>query len=403
MKIKKIIYFIESTFCQRDFERFGIDIIKDNGFCVEIWDFTPFISPEAYNKVKVPDLIDYQRSNCRLFMEKTEVIQEIKNLKKDTMIIFIMFFDYGHYFLYRELSKQNISYVFIITNAIPIYKNNNEGNYFFNKYRLSKLARKIKKMNLEKIKKHVFNRVPYSLLMIQFPKFIFAGGYKSLINYKFPIGKKTKIIWGHTLDYDLYLKNLRKSSNNKFKDENYIVFCDEYLPLHPEYIRNNIEPPITPEIYYSTMCKFFYKVEKETGFKVVIAAHPRSKYEEHPDYFDGRKVIRGKTMELVKDSKFVLMHGSTSLNFAVLYNKPVLFLTMVKMQQSKVFSNYVRVFSSELNKEFIIIDRDFKIDWDKELRVDEEAYANYKEKYIKRKNSKEEYFWQIVADEIKKL
>src|SRR4030042_5020874 len=134
MSIKKIIYFIESTFCQRDYERFGIDIIKDNGFCVEIWDFTPFISPAAYEIVKVSDPIDYKKSNCRLFMNKAKVIQEIKNLKQDTMIICIMFFDYKHYFLYRELSKQNIPYAFIVTNAIPVYKNNNKGNYFFKKY-----------------------------------------------------------------------------------------------------------------------------------------------------------------------------------------------------------------------------------------------------------------------------
>ena len=394
---------MEATLCQRDLERYGIGIMKDNGFCVEIWDFTPFISPETHNTVKVPDPIDYQKNNCRLFIEKAKVIQEIKNLKQDTMIICIMFFDYEHYFLYRELSKQNILFSFIITNTNPIFKNNSVGNHFYNKYWPTNFVSKIKKLNLEKIKKYIFYRAPSSLLMIQFPEFIFAGGYTSIINYKFPIGKKTKIIWCHTLDYDLYLKDLRKPSNIKFKDEDYIVFCDEYTPFHPEYIRRNIKYPITPEIYYPTICKFFHNVEKETGLKVVIAAHPRSKYEEHPDYFDGRKVIRGKTLELVRDSKFVLMHGSTSLNFAVLYNKPVIFLYMVKMRLPSHLGNHVRVFSSALNKGFITIDSDYKIDWDKELKIDEEAYANYKEKYIKRRNSKEEFFWQIVADEIKKL
>ena len=70
MEIRKVIYFIESPFCQRDYERFGIDIMKDDGFCVEIWDLTPIISPETYNTVKVPDPIDYQKNNCRLFMNK---------------------------------------------------------------------------------------------------------------------------------------------------------------------------------------------------------------------------------------------------------------------------------------------------------------------------------------------
>ena len=403
MKIKKIIYFVESLFCQRDFERFGIDIIKDNGFRVEIWDLTPFISPVTYNAIKVPDPIDYRKCNCRLFIEKAKIIREIKKLKQGTMIISIMPFDYEHYFLYRELSKQNIPYAFIITNAIPVYKSSSTGNYFFNKNRFIQFARKIKRFNLKKTKRYIFNRVPSSLLMIQFPEFIFTGGYKSLINYKFPIGKKTKIIWGHTLDYDLYLKDFRRPSKIRLIKHKYIVFCDEYLPFHPEYIRNNIKPLIDSEIYYPAMCKFFYKVEKETGLKVIIAAHPRSKYEEHPDYFDGRKVIRGKTMELVRDSEFVLMHSSTSLNFAVLYYKPVVFFSMAKILQAKNSRGGTQSFSSELNKGFINIDSKYKIDWDRELKIDEKAYANYKEKYIKRNNSMEEYFWQIVADEIKKL
>lgn len=35
--------------------------------------------------------------------------------------------------------------------------------------------------------------------------------------------------------------------------------------------------------------------------------------------------------------------------------------------------------------------------------INEKVYYNYKEKYIKKNGSKEEYFWQIVADEIKKM
>jgi len=367
---------------------------------VEIWDFTPFISPETHNKIKVPDPIDYKENDCILFKKKKEAIQQIKKLKKDTMVILIMHFDYEHYFLFKELSKWNIPYSLIITNAIPIYKNLNKDNNIFKKYLPNNLTNKIKKLNLEKIKKFIFYRSSMSMLMIQYPEFIFTGGYMSLINYKPPIGKKTKIIWGHTLDYDLYLEDLRKSANIKLNEKDYVVFCDEYLPLHPEYIRDNINPPITPEVYYPIMNKLFYKIEKETGLEVIIAAHPRSKYEEHPDYFNGRKVIRGKTMELIRDSEYVLMHGSTAVNFAVLYHKPLLFLNMVNIQQSDWYRTCT-VFSSELNKRFINIDSDYEIDWDKELQIDEEAYENYKEKYIKRKNSKNEYFWQIVADEIK--
>ena len=403
MKIEKVIYFIRSNFCQRDFKRFGIEIMKNNGFLVEIWDLTPFLNPEAYKTLEVPDPIDYQKSNCRLFIKKEEAVNEIKNLKQDAIIISMMVFDYKTYFLYRELSKKDILYSLVYTNAIPMYKNVSGSYSFFNRCRLIHFLKKIRELNLGKIKKNIFRKIPFNWLMIQLPAFIFAGGSQSIVNYPSPIGLRTKVIWGHTLDYDLYLKDLQQTSKNELASKKYIVFIDAYMPFHPDYIHMNIKPPIAPEIYYQAMCKFFYKVEKETGLKVIIAAHPRSKYEEHPDYFDGRKVIRGKTMELVRDSEFVLMHSSTSLNFAVLYHKPVLFLTLVKMEQSKVFTDYIRMVSSELNKGFITIDSDYKIDWDKELKIDEEAYANYKEKYIKRRNTKEEFFWQIVADEIKKL
>ena len=48
------------------------------------------------------------------------------------------------------------------------------------------------------------------------------------------------------------------------------------------------------------------------------------------------------------------------------------------------------------------IEQNYDIDWNKELIINEKIYNNYKEKYIKKNDTKEEYFWQIVADEIKK-
>jgi len=61
-KITEIIFFIESPFNRRDYERFGIDLLKENGFQVRVWDFTPILYPEVYKRVKVPDPIDFQCS-----------------------------------------------------------------------------------------------------------------------------------------------------------------------------------------------------------------------------------------------------------------------------------------------------------------------------------------------------
>jgi len=34
------------------------------------------------------------------------------------------------------------------------------------------------------------------------------------------------------------------------------------------------------------------------------------------------------------------------------------------------------------------------------LIIDQKAYDDYREKYIKRKNTEDKYFWQIVIDKI---
>jgi len=59
-KIMKVIYLVESLFCKRDYERFGIDIMKENGFQVEVWDFTPFLYPGTDRKVEVKDPVPFK-------------------------------------------------------------------------------------------------------------------------------------------------------------------------------------------------------------------------------------------------------------------------------------------------------------------------------------------------------
>ena len=58
-------------------------------------------------------------------------------------------------------------------------------------------------------------------------------------------------------------------------------------------------------------------------------AHPRSNYEKHPELFKKYKIIKGKTIDLVKNSKLVLMHCSTSVNYAVIYKKPIIILDSI--------------------------------------------------------------------------
>jgi hypothetical protein len=86
----------------------------------------------------------------------------------------------------------------------------------------------------------------------------------------------------------------------------------------------------------------------------------------------------------------------------VLYKKPVIFFTTNEMEKSSFDYNCIRAYSHSLNKTFININNRYEIDWKRELRVDHDSYRDYKERYIKKKGTKEEPFWKIVLEEIRK-
>ena len=154
------------------------------------------------------------------------------------------------------------------------------------------------------------------------------------------------------------------------------------------------------------MCKFFDRLEKELNVKVEIAAHPASDHETYPDYFGNRLTLSGKTCEQIMRSKIVINRDSTAINYAVLANKPVVFITSVETEEHS--DNYlygsIRAMASWLGKKPLNIDGNPN-DWDleKELSIDRSAYTNYKESYIKYKGPEDLKTWQIVADRLKEL
>ena len=136
MKKKKIIYFTSFTFSKWDYERFGIEIMKKNGLSVEVWDLTPFLNPEAYKTLKVPDPIDYKEYNLKLFKRNSDILNQIVHLKSDTIIINLLLLDYRLYHVFKRLSKLNIRYGLLIPNAIPMLRDVSDINPQFDRKKL---------------------------------------------------------------------------------------------------------------------------------------------------------------------------------------------------------------------------------------------------------------------------
>lgn len=385
--INKIVFLIDYPFNRRDYDRFGIEILQKNGFEVEVWDFTPFLNSLFYCNVEISDPINWEKY-C-VFPSWNEAQTSISELTQNCFIVCMIGYRYKSFRTYRELSKNKLRYCVFMANALPPIKNG--------KLILTPIE-KMKKFKLSNMINVLFTHISYKYIGISSATIILAGGTKSSI-YKYPISKKTKILWLHTLDYDIYLDNRCNLAKNA---ENICVFLDEYFPFHPDNIYKGPSAYINPTNYYSGICKLFDLIEHEFGIRVVIAAHPRSNYTTDTDYFDGRKIINGKTAEMVKKSRFVICHLSTSINFAVMFNKPALFITSNDIEKS-YWGRYVESMAAHLGKDVINIDAIEVINWDKEISIDENAYREYRESYIKKPDSEDLPFWQIFANHIRNL
>ena len=386
--IKRIIFFIVSPFNLWDYQRFGIEILQQNDFKVEVWDITPILLPIFYNSYTPPDSFDYE--GLTLFSKKNELYSKISVLKNSDFVINIIPYNFESLWIYRALSKSETDYAVFMANALP--------NMHSEKLKIIFCYKKFKKMfkaSPKNILNHIFQRLPFYLFGVKSAKICLAGGEKCLVHY-YPTDANTEVLWAHTLDHDLYLKE----RNNPSIERPIAVFIDEYLPFHPDYIVAGIKPCIAPERYYFLLNKFFKLIENQLGLEIIIAAHPRSNYENHPNYFEERKCIRGQSVKLIRESKLVLSHSSTAINFANLFYKPVIFLTSCELNRSYQ-GPFIKEMAKRFGKKPIFIDKDNDIDWEFELTVNKNHYNNYRSDYIKTKHSEDLPFWQIVANRLK--
>ena len=122
-----------------------------------------------------------------------------------------------------------------------------------------------------------------------------------------------------------------------------------------------------------------------------------------PDYFKGRKCIKGKTIELIKKSRLVLGHCSTALIFANLFYKPVIFMTCSELEKIHRYKNdNVEELAKWFGKASVYLDDYSGIDLEEELVVSRGHYDDYRKAYIKTEQSEDLPSWQIIADSLRK-
>lgn len=389
-KIKKIIFLVETFFSARDFRRFGIEEFDSNGFDCYVIEFTPMIHSEYAPKAINHDPIKF--SNHFTVSNKFEMIALLNEHKDNSFIISVLQYTISTYPIFKYISKLNIPYAILAWQAVLF-----ESRFEKSKFTIvSKILNKIKRLSLQSIKKDIINYMPLKLLNLKPANYVFIATKKSNINLKL-LNKITKKVYIHALDYDNFLGSIKpKSSKNKK-----IIFLDQYLPLHSDQLIIKAKNRPLPEEYFPNLCKYFDKVEKMFDVNVVIAAHPRSDKKALMQLYNGRDVFQNGSNSM-RDCLFCFAHYSMSINYPIMFKKPIVFITTNSLQKSSLAYKVKKV-AKYFESDIINVDDDFSSNKLKKINFNRRIYKRFMNDFIKSKNSEVGMFWEVVIRKIKLL
>jgi hypothetical protein len=379
--LKRLLFILtESPFTERDYERFGVGYLT-KCFHVSILDCTAFIKPQvwtcyrdiAYREdfyLSVMSIKVLKNYMLRLSPQRIVVIDCLGGSVKAEKVR-------------RVLYRAGSTFVRVQAGLLPLVPScvsKKEGmSAFFKKLVTSNvLWRRASKIGKK--------AVPIDIA--------FIGGKAG---YDMPLTRLAKIcIPAHSFDYDIFLK-LRRVAPSKISA--YAVFLDEDMVHHSDYVHHGLSPPVSEELYYTELANFFNVLEKKLGMSVIFSAHPRSNYDNRLHVLQGRPYVMGKTAELVKDASLVLLHASTAQSFAVLWKKPMLFLTSDGLNSSWIGPS-IDYNASIFNKKPVNLSQDNQIaDVGEDcFEIDENCYKNYHEQYLKVPGSEDKTTWELLVN-----
>ena len=164
--------------------------------------------------------------------------------------------------------------------------------------------------------------------------------------------------------------------------EPYAVLLDGAGPAHASDSELHGDKPIlTKERWYPALVNCFDRWERELGVRIVVAGHPKGRFEDHPQEFGYRRVYYGCTEELVKYCEFAIMRFSDASSYAVFYNKPIICIYNEQMRANGQMLRSIQEATKTLGVTPINLD-DPPTSISDYLRIDVNSYRRYKENYL---------------------
>ena len=302
--MNKVVYINYVSFSSSLDDVLYIDHLTSNRVDVEFWDITSLYKYQSVRKYSI-NIKKVLKINS-----KKDLKEKIRKENKDNTIFFNLFtYSWDTLWVHLLLKSYGCKTGWFDRPGLPL------PNVSLRKKTLD-IFKTITLKKILQILQHRFSSFLKRIGYVPEPIIVFTAGKKSNQNYN----QKTMTIEINHYDYENYI-SLRQHQDRR-KSKPYAVFLDEFTPYHPDYDLLKIKK-VNPDVYYNSVNKFFNMIEEKYNLEIVIAQYPKSDYQ--TDVYEGREMIKHQTNQLIRDSQFVLAHGSTALSFAVLYSKPILF------------------------------------------------------------------------------
>jgi hypothetical protein len=192
-----------------------------------------------------------------------------------------------------------------------------------------------------------------------------------------------------SFDYDSYLR-CERTMRPPIQASPYLLFLDEDMFRHVDYLRTGRKPPVSVSRYLPSFQHFVREVSGLYGCPLVVSCHPRSMYskDDASFFFSGLWCVVGDTVNLVKHASVVIAHSSTSVNFAVLYRKKIIFLTSKELEAHSQ-GVLIRSMASALGCEPFDIDSFNRelLEMQSRRPINDKLYSEYEKGYIYHPNS----------------
>lgn len=379
----EVLLLVESPFGAYDVERFGLNR-TDEILDMVVADLTPLIKPDFWRVFGNQTSVD-----PRIHMvSSTEQFRTLLASRFFDVVIDEMGASASARRIRRLVNARKLPRVRLRLGLLP-------GDFVIRRSVRERFIARRSQLGLYRLFRNLLLIVPRRLSgRIPSPDIVLGSGSET----RNDVAHGVPIIWAHSFDYEkarsLDLAGLERRRSGA-------VFLDQNLGYHPDQLHSSLRSPISIDSYYPRLRETFEAIERE-GVSVSVALHPKASAMDPRTLFGDRSSTGGSTQVMLRDADLVLCHASASLSYAVVWRKPILFLTSAELERSW-YHGHIHEMARILNRPILNIDELESIPRE-ELRkmidepVDESAYSKYEEKFIRSSASPEGGLWEIFAN-----